>query len=756
MLSRALALASLALLVVGGALQPARGQDEGGGSGGGDTLIDSTSAVSDATAVQRELISTDGSISVFKEARPGEGIDGFWWEYDAAADLVRLSDPQQREQPLEQLVDSFGFTLVIPDTIRALRDSITAVADSIIEAQIEINTVFDPKLTTTYREFKDDFHYNNKLDVALPMTRRGNVIVAVDDNNGYNRTTDKIVDELRVSTNFNLNVRRGLRSTLGVNFTDNNQERNGRVEATSDVTSLNGRLQHDTSLPGGILLNSSAGLQLNRRNYQTAVTEGRSTLFQPTWNTKATKNYAAGSASFDYNGNVSSGERRELRTVTVVDSVNGLTTITDLSETEDSNSNHKAGTSVSYTFPSGWVSRFNGSFSRESFQYISQADSVVGQQETRIRDSRDATLNLDGNVFPSFEVKTNLSYRRNLTEYQLESGRFGLTTTRSGRAELAYEPWTGARMTSRMERSLEDRDLRNTQAGFVDKKNLRAEYKQEITERVELTSGLSLSLDSFEYDDAENTSERDLRSQRSNFTVRYTPVTTFSTALKMDIREDQSVNINPARSGDNKTDFSYIITPSYTWKIGNAQVFGDFQANARYNVYDFDEDRNFLTRRFSVQKKWQHRFSTAVSTEVLGRYEFSDEGSFRRSALDGARKFARNREILRYLLDLQVLYSPIQGIRFNAIYRTDGDDQYAISGSDREKSGEFQNHEFSVGINVRRRFWRTIMVTAEWTYSQKRGDRVSEVDREFNNIRAQFEYQPFRTPGGGNGGSGGS
>jgi hypothetical protein len=99
------------------------------GSSGSDSSA--TGAAADS-AVVRDEVSTDGAITVFQEAFPGEGIDGFYWVYDPLKDLERLLDTRRRTERLEPLVDPYGFQVAIPESIRALRDSVTAVADSIL------------------------------------------------------------------------------------------------------------------------------------------------------------------------------------------------------------------------------------------------------------------------------------------------------------------------------------------------------------------------------------------------------------------------------------------------------------------------------------------------------------------------------------------------------------------------------------------------------------------------------------------------
>ncbi|MCA9753050.1 MAG: hypothetical protein KC591_12715, partial [Gemmatimonadetes bacterium] len=729
-LGRPATLLALCLLVIASLGGGAAAQDPGG-SGADSTAT----AVADSA---RTPISSDGAITVYEELRPGEGIEGFYWAYDPLSDLQRLVDTRRRDEELEPLRDSFGFELVVPDSIAALRDSVTAVADSIIAARVEIETVFDPKLATSYNEVKDNYEYGNKLDLAVPMTRRGNVVIALNDRNNYNSSTKRAQDQLTLSSTFSFKLHPELKTSLGLSVGENTLELDGVQDSKATDQDVNGRVFWDRPAPLGFTMNSSLGVMVGEKKYQTRLTDGTAKQLTPTWTTKFTRPFTNGSLALDYQGGAGRAKRREVRTIVAVDSV--AADSVDVTETDDRNANHRGTVSMTWNPVQDWTARVNGGASADRFQYISQQDSVVGRQETRRQGSRDGSLNLTGKPTQTIEIKSNLSWRQSDTQYELEPGRYSKTTTRAGTTDLSWTPYAGSRTKVTIERNVEDRDYLTSQAGQVDKKRLVVDWNQDITERVELVSVYTLRLDSYYYDRADgNTGDRDLRSERATFTVRYNPSGILSTNVKMDIRKDGTVNLSPSRSGGNKTDYVYIVTPGYSLRLGAANISGDFTANARYNVFDFDEDRNSLTRRFYTQQKWQHKFSERVSTELLGTYEYSDEGSYRRSSADGIRRFGRTREILRYRFDSTVLYNPRQWIRVSASYRADGEDQYTLTETSRTKSGNTRTGEFSYGMNVKRRIMKTIQVNLDFRQFLRDGARIADVDRNYYKIQATVE-----------------
>ena len=703
-----------------------------------------TTADTTATAeprVTRTFLSTDGAISVYEEAQPGEGIDGFWWEYDREADLERLVDRDRRGERLEPLRDAFGFELVVPDSIRALRDSVTSVADSILAAAIDISVSFDPKFTSKYNESKDRYTFNNELVADIPMSRQGNVNTQIRDENIYNRSTSKLNDKQSVSSSFSYRFRPDLTSTFTVARNQDQQRRDDVLESESTNTSGSGRVRKTLTWAWVGDVDASAGASLSENDYASLNTSGNATNFKPDWSMKITRDIPRGKATFDYQGDLSRAARREVREQPDPDDPDGdpLDVVT---ETDDRNFSNKLNLNANSKLTENYEVRFTGRGSREQFQYISQF--VVGAQETRTRESFAFTGNLNATPFEGLSMRVNADLNSNQTDYEVETTRFSRTTNRGGDADITYEAWSGSRFNVKLDRNVEDKDFRNPQAGEVDKKKATMEYKQQITQNVDLTATYLLSLDSYKFDDTEaNTGDRDLRNTRSTATLRYNPVTAVSTSLKMEFREGRSVNIHPDRSSANKTDYTYLITPSYTWKVGKASISGDFSGEARYSIHDFEEDDNFLTRGFSTRQRWQHAFNQRLSTELLGTFNFTDEGSFVRSELDGVRRFARSRETRRFSVSSTVQYSPVKGLRTRFTYKEDGDNQYNFVDGERDQTRSTRTQELTMGASYRRKLYKHVTIDLDVSETRKEGPTVGEIERHFFNIRASLEYRPF-------------
>jgi hypothetical protein len=316
--------------------------------------------------------------------------------------------------------------------------------------------------------------------------------------------------------------------------------------------------------------------------------------------------------------------------------------------------------------------------------------------------------------------------------------------------EVIWDSWKDSRFTARLGVDNERRNFLTSQAGDVFKESGTLNWKQTITPKVDFTANYDISTDSYDYDDkVANTTDRDQRNQRGIFTVRYNISSAFTSSFRMDVRKNETININAQKTRENKTDYAYLITPDYTLKIGAASITGEFSADARYAVFDFDEEQNFLTRRFATRQRWQQALTERVSTEFLGTYEVQDDGSYRSREEGGERLYRKARETHRFRAEATTLYNPRPWLRTRVTYRKDGDDGYTFSGSTKVKSAVFRTDEFTYGVTIRKRFFRGIDLDLDFNQSKKRGDRVTDVDRDFYTIRAALEYRPFPVREGG-------
>jgi hypothetical protein len=288
----------------------------------------------------------------------------------------------------------------------------------------------------------------------------------------------------------------------------------------------------------------------------------------------------------------------------------------------------------------------------------------------------------------------------------------------------------------------------NLQAGIVEEQKASLDFKQQITSNVDFNATYFASLRSFQFDDnVNNTGDRDLLSQTGTFTVHYSPRQALRTNVRMEVRKAESINIHPEKSSDNKTDHTYLIRPGYNLKIGKANIDGDFQAEARYAVYDFREDDNFLNRRFSTRQKWQQSVTKTISTEFVFTYEINDEGSYRRSEYDNRRRFTRARELHRFRVSAEVRYTPFKGVNAHFLYRQDGDDTYVVSDGVETPTGDSRTQELTSGVSFKRAIMKHVSLNLDFRQTQKSGDRVRDTEHRFYNIRASLEYSPFTEKG---------
>ncbi|MFN8178506.1 MAG: hypothetical protein U0167_11265 [bacterium] len=739
--------ALLAALLTGAPARPALAQSPGSDTTA--TPIDSTAVTPTLTAPPdslppRRLLSTDGAIRVYQERRPGEGKNGFWWEYDANADLTRLLDKDRRSRPLDKLTDAYGFEIAAPDSIAALRDSVTAVADSILASRIQLSTSFDPKLTSRYSEQKDSFDFNNSLTSPIPLSNRATVETTLQDTNSFNKSTRKVRDGQSLASTFNYHSKDWLTTSLSLNRSADRQRRDQTVESRSAGTSLTGKVVATEKNRFGDFV-ADAGLSGNRNTYTTQITDGQSDQFSPNWHANASRSFGAGGKiAADYTGHTDIGTRREKRSIPGVDELgNPIVTLQDTTASER-NLGNKLDLNADGKLTQIWSYRLASSIGRERLQYIAQAESVAGRQETRRNSNDSYSAHLEGKPMGGLELLLDADRSRVEYAYAVVTDSFNETTTNEGKAEVRYEPWKASKLIVRLNRSRENRNYRSAQRGFVDREAADLNWNETLTSKITLTGDYNIGLDSYVFaDKVANTGDRDLRSQRGVVNVQYTPLAALATAARFDLRHDETINVDPQLSRDNKSDYTYVFTPSYTLTVGPTSLTGEFSATAQYSVYDFDEEKNFLTRTFATRQRLQRSLTEHVSAELVGTYTIQDEGSYQRGVAGGNRLFARRRETRREMVETQVLYSPQKWLRTSAKYHLDGEDDFSINEGARTGTGTFRTHELDFGVTVNKQFMRSIRVDLDATHGQKLGDRVTDVDRRFYSITASIEYQPF-------------
>ena len=440
----------------------------------------------------------------------------------------------------------------------------------------------------------------------------------------------------------------------------------------------------------------------------------------------------------DYTGDYGRARSNETR------DVDSLGTVVESPETKDVNFNNGVNVSWDQKYGAWSDSRLSASITRNRSQYFSREPLFAGQQETRSQSGNSAKATFNMTPRPGLVIRTNGDLNVSETNYDLESNKFSRISSRKADTDIAYDAWQGGKFTVKMEGTFEDRDYLNTLAGQVKGRKASVDFKQKVTSHVDFDAGYFIKLDQYVFDDFEaNQTDRDLLTERANFVVRYNPWTLLSAAVRMEARQSESVNIHPTKSPDNKTDEVYIIEPSYTLNFKKTNITGDFTADATYSVFDFKEESNFLIRRFSTRQKWQQAITTRLSTEAIFTYELSDEGSYVRAPGAEERLFSRSREKHRHKESLEVRYTPLAWIRTNLIYRQDSDETFNVRERVERLATERDVYELSGGIGIQKKITRHVTLDVDYARTEKRGDRISDVERHFYTVRASLEYQPF-------------
>jgi hypothetical protein len=192
-------------------------------------------------------------------------------------------------------------------------------------------------------------------------------------------------------------------------------------------------------------LDLGIGVSTSRRNYENRALDGQSELLTPDWNAKLRSTVAGGKVDLSYTGNAQKGTREETRTITELDSEGNVIASRDTTDsTSDSNSKNRLNLTIDRKFEKATMT-ITGGAGKDRFQFISQLDSLAGQQETRTQSDQTARVRLDVTPREGLKFVMDGSVSENESDYLLDRGRFTQTSKRDANADITYnDPLQGA------------------------------------------------------------------------------------------------------------------------------------------------------------------------------------------------------------------------------------------------------------------------------------------------------------------------
>lgn len=294
-------------------------------------------------------------------------------------------------------------------------------------------------------------------------------------------------------------------------------------------------------------------------------------------------------------------------------------------------------------------------------------------QEHLVYGTRTGTFHMETMPIPLGVVSLDATLSQSDREYALQRNLNSLVTTRNLIANFSlYKPKSRVSLGMQVGNARNDKQV--TQNGKIISRSVNAGGGQRITPRLWLDATGSVSLYSRQYVDS--VSDRDDVRAYLNTGGGYRVSAKCSTAVHFSATRSHAVAIDPSASAGNNVQTIYQMdaalrvqpTPSFS-------IIQYYQLNASYQIYDFDEPRNTLTRIRRIDTFISDSLFSFAYIRLMHNFFFQDRGSFT-NVEGGDRKYAVASELYQQNLSVTVGVSPLRGITLTATQSLSNTRQY--------------------------------------------------------------------------------
>ena len=131
------------------------------------------------------------------------------------------------------------------------------------------------------------------------------------------------------------------------------------------------------------------------------------------------------------------------------------------------------------------------------------------------------------------------------------------------------------------------------------------------------------------------------------------------TGVKFTFKQYQTINIAPSLSGDNRTDYTYWVSPRFTLRPATwVEIGQEYEIKMEFTDFTFKENENYLDRTTIMNTNAKFRFLDC-RLSVRHRYQFIDTGSYLRPPDGGERLYGPTSESFDQRMDFRLDYTPV-------------------------------------------------------------------------------------------------
>ncbi len=286
-----------------------------------------------------------------------------------------------------------------------------------------------------------------------------------------------------------------------------------------------------------------------------------------------------------------------------------------------------------------------------------------GQEHLAYGD-RGAVFHFENMPMTSAVFSIDGSVGRSNREYTLQNNLNSLVKTGSISTNfMVYRTESRVSLGFEVGRTRNDRQI--TQNGLVLDRALTAGGAKRVTRRLWLDGTGSLTLFSRIYDDS--VSDRDDIRGYGSLGGGYHVSDRCSTTVHFSTTRAHAVAIDASASGGNNVQSTYQMDATLNLLLSRTfTILQNYQLNANYQIYDYDEPRNTLTRIRRIDTVLMDSLFSFGSLRLTHNFFFQDRGGYSQQVEGGDRIYVIAQQLYQQNLSVTVGIRPFQGIVLTA------------------------------------------------------------------------------------------
>jgi len=294
--------------------------------------------------------------------------------------------------------------------------------------------------------------------------------------------------------------------------------------------------------------------------------------------------------------------------------------------------------------------------------------------------SRGGAFHIEHAPLPGAQITIDGAMSRSLREYILQKNLNSLVNSRTLTGTfMINKAESRASLGFQVGRTRNDRQV--TQNGSVINRAMNAGAARRITRRLWLDTNGSVTLYSRVYDD--KISDRDDVRGYVNAGGGYAVSPRCSTSVHFSTNRSHTVAIDPGSSGGNNVQTTYQMDALLNLRVSKSLwVVQNYQINANYLIYDYDEPRNTLTRIRRIDTTLSDSLFSFGFLKLTHNFFFQDRGAYSRDAGQDLRTYSVAQQLYQQNVGVTLGVRPVPGITLSATQSLANTRNYFLSGGE--------------------------------------------------------------------------